>query len=325
MEWKNELYNYEVTPPQGVWDRIVHDLDEQFIQAKEKLYHYQVDPPPGIWDKIVHDLDEEFSEIKERLYHFEAEPPSEAWHNIQLLLEEPSVVRLPLRQRIFRIAVAAVFIGIVFLTANYFLTGTRTNNDTAAKQPASIKIPGKLTPGSAPVNENISDQPAITGKKILASRFTPVKRNNRTSTEQENSFYSDAPNYSTPSISSVYKNETAVTDRYDLNRTFNRHISNLKGEIKEDVSLYDLPNSYFLMTGPDGQSVRVSSKFRNTIQYLNGSSNEELLDVILRESQYWKNLFAEWKQKVSNSSFVPSSENFMDIAELMKLLQQNNK
>ena len=94
--------------------------------------------------------------------------------------------------------------------------------------------------------------------------------------------------------------------------------------MKEDVSLLDLPNSYFLMTGPNGQSVRVSSKFRNTIQYLNGSSNEELLDVILRESRYWRNQFKEWKEEVGHSTFIPSAENFMDIAELMKLLQQHN-
>lgn len=109
-----------------------------------------------------------------------------------------------------------------------------------------------------------------------------------------------------------------------MGNSFSKRVRNLKGEIKEDITLLDLPNSYFLMTGPDGQSIRVSSKFRNTIQYLNGAGNEELLDVILRESRYWKNIFREWKEKVSNSTFVPAANNFMDITELTQLLHQNN-
>ena len=293
MKWKNELYNHEVNPPDHVWKRVVHDLDNEFLEFKNKLYHVEIAPPDNNWELIQHSLDT----------HSIANPES---FNIK---------------KVFRIAAAAALIGISFFTVNYFITGNDKSKTTAGK---------KITPDTT--YQNQTDQPvtkneddisvAESTKPMIASQITNKKY--KAKTNSIINFYSEDETYNAPPVSSVPDNNTAITDRYDLDQTATKRIRNSKGEVKEDVSLLDLPNSYFLMTGPNGQSVRVSSKFRNTIQYLNGGSNEELLDVILRESQYWRNQFKEWKAEVGHSTFIPSAENFMDIAELMKLLQQHN-
>lgn len=295
MEWKNKLYDHEVPPPDNLWGKISHDLDnDSFVVFKQKLFHHQQEPPAGIWKNI------------ERILH-----------------GDTSVIPLIKRNtfKVWRVAAAAAVIGIAFFTVNYFLS----RQEPIAPPTAKKNTTNAPAPPNAPVQAE--KQQSVPGKQpVIASAFVPGKMNAKSTTShlQAGNIYSDGGSVDIPSLSTIANDESAMTDRLELSSTSNRRLRNLQGEIKEDVSLLDLPNSYFLMTGPNGQAVRVSSKFRNTIQYLNGSGNEELLDVILRESHYWKNIFKEWKEKVSNSSFVPSSQNFMDITELMKLLQQNN-
>ena len=293
MKWKNELYNHEVNPPDHMWKRVVHDLDNEFLEFKNRLYHVEIRPPDNSWEIIQYSLD----------------TPS---------IANPKNFNI---KKVFRIAAAAALIGISFFAANYFIAGSDKSKATAGK---------KTTPDTTYKNQ--TDQPVIkneddisapvSAKPMIASHVRSKKYKAEANTIID--FYSEDETYNAPPVSLVPDDNTAITDRYDLDQTAAKRIRNLKGEVKEDVSLLDLPNSYFLMTGPNGHSVRVSSKFRNTIQYLNGSSNEELLDVILRESQYWRNQFKEWKEEVGHSTFIPSAENFMDIAELMKLLQQHN-
>ena len=45
MKWKNELYNHEVNPPGQVWNRVVHDLENEFVEFKNRLYHVEIGPP----------------------------------------------------------------------------------------------------------------------------------------------------------------------------------------------------------------------------------------------------------------------------------------
>jgi hypothetical protein len=221
-----------------------------------------------------------------------------------------------------RIAAAAALVGVSFFTINYFITGgADTDRTTADNESAPAQLPKDQhqQPGHTDNNEMVTPIKPI---PLIASHTRTSQKRSGSAGDDGYNFYKEEAAYSAPPVSSIPGDNTAITDRYSLEHAAVRQIRNLKGEIKEDVSLLDLPNSYFLMTGPNGQSVRVSSKFRNTIQYLNSSGNEELLDVILRESQYWRNQFSTWKEQVGHSTFIPSAENFMDIAELMKLLQE---
>lgn len=299
MNWKNELYNHEVTPPAEMWDRIAHDLDDEFYPFRNKLYHAEVVPPNDSWHRVKQQLDSEVNAV-------------------------PGVFRY---RKLVRIAAAAAIIGISFFTVNYFLTGS----DAPAISERN-EIPGTKTTetptSQPPVKNDAGTENSLpeSDKPLIASNTTSLRNariRRQTTSVMEQTEERTALNL--PSVSTVTDDNSALTDRYPLDHDASRHIRNLKGEIREDVRLMDLPNSYFLMTGPNGQSVRVSSKFRNTIQYLNGSDKEELLDVILRESQYWRSQFREWKDEVGRSAFIPSAQNFMDITALMQLLQQQNQ
>lgn len=325
MEWKNKLYDHVVPPPENLWGKISHDLDnDSFVTFKQQLFHQEVAPPENLWDKINQDLENDaFIVFKQQLFHHQQTPPADAWKNIEQVLY-PQAVVVPITKsspfKVWRMAAAAAIIGIAFIAVNYFFSQRNTATLPVAKKPA-IHTPATPAPANKPP---VVESPKISAATV-ASRYVHEKsraKTNRSTTSP--AVYNDDDNPIIASLSTIPSKNSSFTDRLDLSTETNKRIRDLHGEIKEDVSLMDLPNSYFLMTGPNGQTVRVSSKFRNTIQYLNGSTNhEELLDVILRESHYWKNIFSEWKTKVGNSSFVPSSQNFMGITDLMNLLEQN--
>lgn len=296
MKWKNELYNHEVKPPDKVWEKIVHDLDDDFYHFRNKLYHAEIAPPENCWQQIQKEL------------------------NPATVVSSPFFTI----NKIFRITAAAAIIGMCFYAANYFLVG---RYETAITEQKELR-PANQERESVPIT-NKNESQGITApqseKPLIASR-TEKRKNveiRKPHSVTVPDFYINESAPEVPGLSSISKNNSAFSDRYALDHDASKQIRNLKGEIREDVRLMDLPNSYFLMTGPNGQSVRVSSKFRNTIQYLNASDKEELLDVILRESRFWRNQFKTWKEEVGHSDFIPSANNFMDITALMKLLQQH--
>ncbi|MCC6289054.1 MAG: hypothetical protein IT249_14320 [Chitinophagaceae bacterium] len=329
MEWNKKIYDHEIIPPENVWNKIVHNLDNECIVFRDKLFHAEEAPPENMWSKIAGDLDNEYILFKDILFNAEETPPPAAWNNIQAILDDNTTGKAPVisLSKILKIAAAAAIIGILFFTTNYFINTDKSVTDNHSTAQQTTKPQEKSGTEKNNVQQGaIAEQPAQASEqnKSLIASNTEVRKSRIQENNRQINVYSDGGSVSTPSLAFVDAEQSAVTDKYDLGSSFSKRVRNLKGEIKEDISLLDLPNSYFLMTGPDGQSIRVSSKFRNTIQYLNGSGNEELLDVILRESRYWKNIFREWKEKVGTSAFVPAANNFMDIAALMQLLHQNN-
>lgn len=85
------------------------------------------------------------------------------------------------------------------------------------------------------------------------------------------------------------------------------------------------PNNYVSFIGPNGQEVKVSSKFSNLLGYMDGKEpeSEEYLDKIINESNFWRGKFKTWRNKMINNNVAPSPSNFMDIIELSKLLQED--
>lgn len=305
MRWKDTIYNHEAAPPPGLWDKIAQDLDNDFVVFRNRLYDVEVAPPENSWEQITSKT-AVFSENKPKIFRIRKE---------------------------FRIAVAAAITGILFMTINYFITGNGDkvtgNRNTTGRQQASEEAhrqPAENSPATGSTNKNIeSERGRGTKSSLIAANSTGNAAKKESLQDLSNPFYSERLTVEAPQAAYVPTEGMKFTDRYDLGNRSSKKIRNLNGEIREDIRLIDLPNSYFFMTGPNGQSIRVSSKFRNTIQYLNGSQKEEMLDVILRESRYWRNQFKLWKEEVGQAEFVPTINNFMDISELMKLLQQHNR
>jgi hypothetical protein len=76
--------------------------------------------------------------------------------------------------------------------------------------------------------------------------------------------------------------------------------------------------------GPNGQEVKVSSKFSNLLGYMDGRDPEtvENLDKIISESNFWRGKFKSWRNKMISNNNASSPANFMNIIELSKLLNE---
>ena len=96
---QHKLQQFEVAPPPGIWDKISHRLDEEFVasdsQISETVDNISIVPPAGIWDKINSEL--------------QSEPASET---------QPAKV-VPLHRRI---AVAAIIIGLLVVGGLFSLS-----------------------------------------------------------------------------------------------------------------------------------------------------------------------------------------------------------
>lgn len=56
---QHKLFNYEVPPPQGVWNKIAESLDENIsLTLSEKLYQYEEEPSTTVWQNISSQLDD---------------------------------------------------------------------------------------------------------------------------------------------------------------------------------------------------------------------------------------------------------------------------
>ena len=62
---QNKMYDYEVTPPANLWEKIAAELDESELVHKfpSKLYEIEITPPSVAWNKIKTTLDTEETEL----------------------------------------------------------------------------------------------------------------------------------------------------------------------------------------------------------------------------------------------------------------------
>src|SRR5260221_5992075 len=65
---QNKMYDYEVTPPANLWEKIAAELDESELihEFPLKLYEIEITPPGAAWSKIKTSLDAEEIESPKR-------------------------------------------------------------------------------------------------------------------------------------------------------------------------------------------------------------------------------------------------------------------
>lgn len=105
-----------------------------------------------------------------------------------------------------------------------------------------------------------------------------------------------------------------------------RPIRDSKGNIVLDKELIFTPdNNYIVVTGPNGEQTRISSKFLPMLSSLNGSTEgQDYFTFFLNENSIWKLRFDQWRNKMlSQPSFIPTATNLVDLLELKDILQEN--
>jgi negative regulator of sigma E activity len=323
--WLNRILGHQVAPPEQAWVNIANELDKEdkhIAEAlKTKMLSHETMPPVATLANIFDALDKEDAQSAagyiERIKNHTEQAPVAAWNNIVTALDKEKAKVVPIRSSgknlraiYIRVAAAAAVIAIVLL----------------AIFPLTKKAePGKenLTSTNAATEQNTPTNKATTPIIAVTKKAAPVNTgiaNNKTKAPSiQQPVYSFIQNY--------IKGNEVVDLAQNPTGSNTEKLQNSKGEIPMDIALMNTPNTYISITGADGQTVKVSSKFSNLINYLAlvNPDTQETIDVIIEESAKWRKTFAEWRDKMTNNTVAPSLSNFMDIIELSKMLEEKNK
>ncbi len=324
--WQHIIYDREETPPPGAWDNIAHKLEmaDTAEYWTTELYLKEATPPLGLWNEIAAGLDAASGKNwHTKLYEKEVAPPAGVWAAISTALDTAGakVITMPPAHSIkkinYRLAAAAAAAVIITIagTALWFAGKQSTDSDlpfvaknTATSNPANIAVKETAETAVLPATETQEkEQPAAIVKKQINRAPASGKADSKI----------------IPPLEYVKNNQMGfLPDNPVLSNS--KKLPDNNGQVNTDIALMETPaNTYISISGPDGQSIRVSSKFANLIGYLSdGPVKEERLDVIIRESARWKATFMQWREKMISNTTAPSLGNFMDIIEMSKMLSE---
>jgi hypothetical protein len=303
-ELKRKLYNYEAEPPGMIWNRIETALDQEInAQFPGRLYTLEATPPLEAWDRIEEELERESKEqYPEKLYNIEFTPPSQTWNKISTLLDGRAVAEIPSRRRIIsfvKYAAAACIIGLIAFGTFRLLNQKTDGRSTALK----TVLPQKDS--SAALIQNPIQQ------------LTPPPSNNLPREGTGLAQIEPKPSKRTSSEPAVYMTQMAAT--FPLvagTRSISdfRQVS-LKGEIPGNCSLISDADPYLMFVNPDGYLIRISKKLAETLGciYTNGNSNEY---------NRCQDQIKKWRDKIAQSPATSSPDNFMDILNVIRSVQE---
>jgi hypothetical protein len=291
-------------------------------QLKNRMQQFEVMPPPDAWKNISARLDDDsrYEGLSARMNGYEVAPPAGAWDNIAANItvnNTRSITPIAGRKINFsflKIAAAAAVAGIII----------------------SLWLWTKQSP-EIPV--------AVTGRKSL-SPTAPVTANSSASAPaQETPVMAVPRKYDREAVSETPQQQASLPENNDADNDrvlqyaavtpvpgYREYpiiirsgpVKDGNGAVIRNVDLLTSDGNYMIVSGPNGQMTRISSKFASVIRYLNDDSSvEEYLDKVIRESDTWKKRFSEWRKKIGESPFIPSSANFLDIVEFKDLIEKN--
>src|SRR5438270_4479128 len=93
---------------------------------KNRLTNYAETPPAASWQRIADALDT--PAFVQKLQGFETAPPLNGWEKLELRLEQPAAKVVPLRVKLFKIAMAAAVLIVLALGSVFYLKmGSKPN------------------------------------------------------------------------------------------------------------------------------------------------------------------------------------------------------
>ena len=289
---QNKLLQFEVAPPSTVWDKISHQLDDEFVSidanVSSKLENASIAAPADLWDKIAEEISEK---------------------------GQPQTKTYPLIYR--RIAVAALIAGLIVTGGLFYF-----NRNVPGNEIVNI-VPEKKDPQTI-----VEEQPKSRdsgSQALMAQDVSVIKKNKKKSVSQtvkKEGNYKNVDEQSAPSNpeqSPVYDLQTvSALQPVSVSAP---PLRDKKGNIIFDASLISKPDDeYITVTGPNGKQTRISNKFLSCLGYINAGfiSNDKDSRGI-----HCKTQFEEWRNKIlAQPAFIPTANNFFDIFELKDLIQE---
>lgn len=284
-------------------------------QLKNKMADYEVIPPNSIWESIANKLEEIPSAtplpFSEKMNAYEVPPPPAAWQDILAGLEKIDAKESAHVKRIFSIhsfkwlSAAAIF-GFLVIGSYYFLN----KSDQGKNNIASNNSIG-----------TIDQEKEIVVRKKHISATLPVRlamvnhEDNGTKNNNSNEDYKNLHWTSLEEAAPIILNEHKIY-------ITPRPILNAKGELIQDMSVINPNNNkYINITAPNGEQTKISSKLASMLHYFGSTTNNDF--SFNDNCNAWQQRINEWRQKVIRSGLVPSSTNFLDIVEFTKLIEEN--
>lgn len=305
-ELKNKLFNYEVIPPENVWAKIVDALEEEIIaEFPLRLHDAEIAPPPDSWNKIASALEPVKEEYAEKLYELEVSPPLDAWENISsALYEDHAVPRISSGRKItpfVRYAIAASLIAFVTFGALKFLNPEGTNHGIAGSKVAPQKTSPPPVPPSNAQTPAVNPVPALTNN-LPQERVIFAK----TKVESKKKLTTNQSNYMTQTPDMAYAAKSTAASAFQQ--------ASLRGDVPGNCPLIADADRYLNFMNPDGSLVRISKKLADAVgcYYNNGTSDE-----YKQCQEQMKRL----RDKITQSSPAPSTDNFMDVLDIIKSVQ----
>ncbi len=304
-ELKRKLYNYEAEPPEIVWSRVVAVLDQEInAEFPQKLYTLESTPSSDVWNRIEERLEEDIREqYPDKLYKLEVTPPPRTWNKILTLLDdEKAHPGISSKGRIIsfvRYAVAACIIGLLAFGAFKLLNQKTDRGSTAVKtvsprkdsSAALIQNPTqRLTP--SPSN-NLPRE----GSGLAQMEIKPRKKN------------LPEPAVAMTQMAATLPALVGSSSPSDF------RMASLKGDIPGNCSLISDADPYLMFVNPDGYLIRISKKLAETLGciYTNGNSSEY---------NRCQDQIKKWRDKIAQSPATSSPDNFMDILNLIRSVQE---
>ena len=157
---------------------------------RNKMYDYEVIPPEKVWEKIAFILNEGVTEkeFSSKLYNLEAAPPVAAWENIRSSLDTEYETSAP-RQRVlspfYRYAIAALLIALIVF-GGIKLLNNRSDENKVAKEKTispvkdSFSLPNQEadspTNKKVAVSDEVRDDEALENSKRTFAKLDDADR-----------------------------------------------------------------------------------------------------------------------------------------------------
>lgn len=239
---------------------------------QNKMYDYEVKPPLGLWDKIVTTLNEEETrgELSSKLYDLEVSPPASSWQQIKTILEKDSETPLSKPKVIpylFRYAAAIVIVALMVFGGVTLLKNNPGKEELAANKNAGLKKDSVTPPATEPVtqaptnvtverNQKRDDEALEESKRTVASNEFSA----RTKLKIVRDSYLSAPAHYIENLS---------------NPIPELHYSDLvQPSFTSQSSTEDLSDRYIMLKSPDGNFFRMSKKLADLICCITGEEQD---------------------------------------------------
>lgn len=304
-ELKRKLLNHAVNPPEKMWARIVNALSEE-VDAKfpQKMYEAEITPPASVWNKISSVLEvDSREEYAEKLYQLEVAPPGEAWRKISAAIqEERAIPQIPSRRKItpfVRYAIAASVIGAMAFGGFKLLNHKSNDLGVATKTVLPQNTPPNLVQPDSSDNSMIEPAPAPSNnlpKERTASVKTSIGSRRRLPAQ------------------AVYMTQMVNPSTALINSPGHFQQASLRGEIPGNCPVISDADRYLMFMNPDGYLIRISKKLAETLGclYTNGNS---------AEYNQCQEQIKKWRDKIAQSPASSSPDNFMDLLDIIKSVQ----